>query len=235
MSVNYFDYKISAFFNHYCRKSELFDRTIAFISDNHFLKGGVVVLFLWFIWFAADEDRDNYAKRIKIISALCGAFLSMIIGRVLPHTMPFRIRPILNTSNHFVEAYGLNKATFDNLSSFPSDHCVLFFAIVTGIFFISVRMGILALLYVLLFIVFPRLYLGLHYFSDVLCGAVIGALFVIITNMIFFKTRVSAKILNYANTNASVFYVMFFFISLEIAEMFTSLRSIASFIVHPFA
>jgi hypothetical protein len=56
-------------------------------------------------------------------------------------------------------------------SSFPSDHACLFFALATGLCLISPVIGGLALLHASLIVSLPRIYLGLHYPTDVLAGA----------------------------------------------------------------
>jgi undecaprenyl-diphosphatase len=231
MGINSFDYYVSASLNHYCGKHELFDRSVVFISDNHFIKGGILAIVIWYAWFAAWENKN--LRRQRIISALTGSMISIVIGRLLPHILAYRARPILDPRNNFVSALGFNKNAFDNLSSFPSDHSILFFSIATGFFFISKRLGIAAFLYVLLFIALPRLYLGLHYFTDILFGAVIGIVIVSVANLNFFRTTVSARILSYEAAYPAVFYAMFFFLTFEIAEMFISIRNILSFTLHP--
>lgn len=229
--VNTFDFRISAYLNQLCHRHELFDRAIVFLSDNHLLKGGVLVIIIWYIWFSA--AGDSYLKRTRIISALVGSFISIFVARILPHVLTYRARPILNPENHFVDAYGLNRGTFDNLSSFPSDHCTLFFALATGICYSSRRWGVISFLYVLAFIAFPRVYLGLHYLTDILCGAAIGIPIVVILETNTLRNNLSARILNLATSAPGIFYSLFFFITFEIGEMFTSVRSIASFILHP--
>ncbi len=233
MPINSFDYQISTSLNHLCRKYEIFDRMIVMLSDNHLLKGGVLMLIIWYLWYQPGKDKRNAQSRVGIISAFLSSFISIFIVRILPKVMEFRARPILNPDNHFIEPYGINRNIFDNQTSMPSDHCSLFFALATGIFFISRRWGIVAIAYVLLFISFPRLYLGLHYATDILAGAGIGILFAVIANSKVFRSMVSEKIHQLSISHTAVFYMVFFFISYEIVEMFTSLRHIATFMLHP--
>jgi len=64
---------------------------------------------------------------------------------------------------------------FDGESSLPSDHAAMFTAFSVGLFFVSRRAGVFALLYTATVILLPRLYLGLHYLTDLLAGALLGA------------------------------------------------------------
>ena len=61
-------------------------------------------------------------------------------------------------------------------SAFPSDHAVMYSALAVGLCFVSLRLGLFATVYVVCAICFPRAYLGYHYPTDLLVGAVIGAL-----------------------------------------------------------
>src|SRR5690606_12051881 len=56
----------------------------------------------------------------------------------------------------------------------PSDHAVLFFALAMCIFFTHRKLGVLLLLHALLIVGLPRVYIGVHFPSDVAVGAVVG-------------------------------------------------------------
>jgi undecaprenyl-diphosphatase len=59
-------------------------------------------------------------------------------------------------------------------SAFPSDHATLYFCLAAGLWFCSSRMGWFAGIYVALVICLPRVYLGLHWPTDILGGALLG-------------------------------------------------------------
>jgi hypothetical protein len=65
-----------------------------------------------------------------------------------------------------------NLADFELWSSFPSDQATYFFAFATGFWFFSVRLAFV-MAYSAVIIV-SRVYLGTHFPSDVLTGAVLG-------------------------------------------------------------
>ena len=72
-------------------------------------------------------------------------------------------------------------------SSFPSAHTVTAFASAMSIFCFNKLYGSLALVLSTV-IGFSRIYLGVHFVSDVVCGAVLGiVLGFILTRMLFFK------------------------------------------------
>jgi membrane-associated phospholipid phosphatase len=55
----------------------------------------------------------------------------------------------------------------------PSGHAVVFFAFGLGLFSISRTLGILGVAHAVLVDALPRMYLGLHYPTDVLAGALV--------------------------------------------------------------
>jgi len=237
MPVNSFDYQVVHFFNQFCRRSELFDRGIVVLVNNTLLKGGVLMILIWFEWYRPSKDnftKSQRSKRQHIISTLCGCFISMFSVRALTKILPFRARPILNPENHLIPAFGLSDNFVDNTNSFPSDHASLFIGLATGMFFVSRRAGIFSLLYVVVVVLFPRIYLGWHYPTDILGGAFLGAFFVSIANMDFFTTSTSEKVLNFADTHPEIFYPVFFLLTYQIATLFEGIRTVGSFILHPY-
>jgi undecaprenyl-diphosphatase len=113
-------------------------------------------------------------------------------------------------------------------SSFPSDHAVLFFALSTGLLFISRKVGTFALAYTGLFIAFPRIYLGLHYPTDIIAGAIIGVTIAILGNIYLIKSTRLKSIVRWADTEPDLFYPVFFLFTYQIADMFGSSRAIIS-------
>jgi undecaprenyl-diphosphatase len=62
-------------------------------------------------------------------------------------------------------------------SAFPSDHATLFFSLAAGLLLVSRPVGWFAIAWVTLFICLPLLYLGAHWSTDILAGAVLGVSF----------------------------------------------------------
>jgi undecaprenyl-diphosphatase len=152
----------------------------------------------------------------------------MTLARALVLTLPYRLRPLHEEGLNFLLPYGMSPTTLEGLSSFPSDHAVLFFALSTGLLFISRKVGTFALSYTALFIIFPRIYLGLHYPTDIIAGAIIGMTIALLGNIYLIKSKRLQSIANWSYSKPNLFYPVFFLFTYQIADMFESSRAIIS-------
>lgn len=221
--MNPFDTTIIDFINQFSQFSWTIDSTIKFISGNHLIKGGVLLFIFWWAWFKVNINQSYI--QVHLVSTLFGAFIAMILARTLALLLPFRFRPIHEEDLNFITPYGMNITTLEGWSSFPSDHAILFYALATGMFYISKKLGIFALVYTTLFIGFPRAYLGLHYPTDIIGGAIIGITITLLFNSNYFMEKISHPTHNYSNTKPEIFYPILFIITYQIADMFDNSRA----------
>lgn len=139
--------------------------------------------------------------------------------------LPFRPKPLLEESLDFLLPLGMPPTELGGLSSFPSDHAVLFVALSTGLFFVSRRVGAFALSFTILFIAFPRLYLGFHYPSDIIAGAIIGMTVALFGNILLVKSTNIRSIANWSYSKPALFYPLFFLLTYQVADLFNSSRN----------
>ncbi|MEO5658225.1 MAG: phosphatase PAP2 family protein [Polaromonas sp.] len=222
--MNYFDAAILYFFNQGARKSWIFDQVVAFLSVNNLLKGGILVALVWWAWFRNDDRRSN--DREHIIATLLSSIVALALARVLVLTLPFRLRPLYEEGLGLVRPYGVAEGALDGLSSFPSDHAVLFFTLATGLFFVSRRVGLFACFYVAVCIALPRIYLGLHYPTDILAGAMLGMTINWIANRYLPQTKLVQSVANFSYSRPGFFYPLFFLLTYQIADLFESSREV---------
>jgi undecaprenyl-diphosphatase len=171
-TMNGLDHGILAFLNQWAHRSWAFDQLVFLIAGNYFLKTGLIMALLYWVWFQEDERSDD--RRATVVFGLTASTAAVLFARVLSLTLPFRERPLRNPQLHFVLPYSVDPQAILGWTSFPSDNAALFFGVATCIVLVSRRLGILAYAHVLLVVAVSRVYLGFHYPTDILAGAVIG-------------------------------------------------------------
>jgi undecaprenyl-diphosphatase len=119
---------------------------------------------------------------------------------------------------------GVNPETLNTFSSFPSDHAMLFFALAVPLWNRSRWLGAAAMIWAALVICLPRVYLGYHYPSDVLAGAVLGVLFMVVLSALVARTSLPKRILQFADFHPAAFYPLAFILSFELATLFAGTR-----------
>ena len=139
---------------------------IFFAEYTAYVWAGVLVFV--FIWPSRERVKDRMMIVLGVIAAVI-ARLVVKAGIVLaiPRPRPFvsmpSVHPLLET------------LSWENLQSFPSGHAVFFFALATVIYCFNKKVGGRAL-GVAALIGISRVYVGVHWPSDVLGGAILGAL-----------------------------------------------------------
>ena len=125
----------------------------------------------------------------SLISIVCVSFMNSIVLKDLFG----RLRPYLIDSAYWerVATDGWHYSMpFENLKeksfSFPSGHTATSFGAAFGIFYIDKKKGIVPLILAAL-IGFSRIYIHVHYPSDVIGGVITGILFSLIACLIVFK------------------------------------------------
>jgi undecaprenyl-diphosphatase len=226
--MNIFDSTIVHGFNHYSRFSWTFDSTVSYLVNCDLLKGGVLVILFWWGWFKVNANLAHI--RIHLISTLIGSLAAIILARLLSLLLPFRYRPLHENGLDFLLPYGMRPTALEGWSSFPSDHAVLFFALSAGLFYVSKRVGAFALIYTIVVIMLPRIYLGLHYPTDVIAGAIIGIMITLLFNSKLFTENISFRAYNFSIKKPEIFYPIIIFITSQIAVLFGDIRSLIEFI-----
>jgi undecaprenyl-diphosphatase len=223
--MNRLDVFITSFLNRFAHRSFTFDEFVVFLSVTNLLKGGVILGLVWWVWFEKEDVRN---KREALLAGLMASIPALIIAKVLT-VVTFRYRPVNEARLVFHPVYGADAADWQQLSSFPSDHAVLFFALATAIFFVSRRAGY-----------FPRLCFrvhlptqtlpGEHYLTDVLAGAAIGIFPAWLANLPRIRKPLTSWALRWMDSSPSQFYSLAFIATYQIAELFDPLLKILHYL-----
>jgi len=214
--------------NSLARHSQMLDKLMALFAGHTLLKGGVIFAFFWAAWF--DNKGNQRERQAILLSGFLGATISLAVARAIAILAPYRERPIAALA-HFQIPYSTSSEDIIHWSSFPSDHAALYVGVSVAILLAAKRLGIIALVYTLVFICLPRMYVGLHYPSDILVGALIGAGAVLLTANAS-SIKVVQPILRYQSQNPSLFYMVSFFTTAQLVDMFTVFRKLVIIVLH---
>lgn len=196
------------------------DRFASHVETNLLFKGGLFVSMYWYFWFR--EDRDRQERRSTILTIFVGTLAGLFITRMVAALLPFRVRPMYDLS---LQYHPLSFQTLSPLldwSSFPSDHAAFLSALGFGLVRLSRRLTIPIVLYLALWVCLPRMYLGIHYASDIVAGAGIGvAVLWAALKSERIRSIVTRPLLAFMEANPQVFYAAAFLVSFEMAAMFS--------------
>jgi undecaprenyl-diphosphatase len=199
------------------------------VPDDVLLKGDVAMAVVWWAWFRRDEPvRD---RRTTLIGAIMATAVAVILGRALGHLLPFRVRPCFDPGLGIHLPAGGHDG-FRRWSSMPSDHAMVWGAIAAGVSAISTGAGILLWFVGIVLVCLPRVYVGLHFPTDILVGLAIGAAVGWAFTRYRLREALASRLLRWEKTHAGAFYACAFLVTAHLAGMFLSLRVLASRVLH---
>lgn len=143
-------------------RSSIMDKTMPLITS---LGNGLTIWMIIGIILAIKKEYRRYGIMIIFSLVLCFIIGNLSLKPLVARARPFDAKPLLDKL--------LISPPTD--FSFPSGHTMCSFASGVIIFYMNKKIGIFALI-LSSSIGFSRLYLYVHYPSDVFCGMVIGIL-----------------------------------------------------------
>jgi undecaprenyl-diphosphatase len=226
-TATHIDWIILAWLNSLAGRSTAFDRTITFLSHGEPVDGAIVMSLFWWYWFRQTGASTVQRTREYLVGTMFAAAGSLFAARILALTLPFRLRPRFEPELHLNWPVAPSSVLVIDWSSFPSDHAVMFSALAVGLWFISWRAGLAALLFAGLVVSFPRVYFGVHYPTDIVVGAAIGGLAAYCVNASAVCRKLAGGVLLWERRAPQAFYVGLFIVTFEFATMFMSVRQVA--------
>ncbi len=230
--LNSFDRWLIVFLNGYVHRSPAFDHFIVYLQQNSLLTGGLMMALLWWAWaLPAEEDRRLKDREILIF----GLIASVLVGfacRAIAAVVPFRERPIHNPQLHLQLPYGLDPRTLLSWSSFPSDHAAVYFALAAAIWMVSRRLGVIAVIDATVINCLPRLYIGVHYPTDIIVGALIGVLTTYVLTLPRIRQTLMKPAWPWLLSHPGPFYAMLFLCTAEAGTGFSMLHDMLSGVLY---
>ena len=229
--MNSLDTSIQIFLTHAAVRSELFNHAIRTIAEFYLFRGVLPLAILYAIWFNPGV-REQW-RREMVVATIFSGLLALFFGRILAHYLPFRVRPVYDPGSHLtLPLAGTSEAVLRTWSSFPSDHAMLWASIAMGIFLACRWAGLVAFLHFAIFICLPRVYLGLHYPTDVLAGALLGIVVTYVTTREKVRVRFAPTLVRLMDEFPAVSYAFAFVLFFELATMFDEPRQLAQSILN---
>jgi membrane-associated phospholipid phosphatase len=223
---------VIAWLGRFTTSSAHFNQFMHYISGSNLVKGYPMMAAIWFFW-CRDADPKLNTRRV-VIATIFGCFLAVFLARLINNIGPFQPRPIANNALPLYHYVGVPEPASQALyiwNSFPSDHAAMYFSLAAGMFLISRRFGAAAYLYVLLFIALPRMYLGLHYTTDIIAGALLGIGCTLLFNSKSVVRLYERPYQNLLDRYPAAFQTALFLISIELSMTFEDIRKLVEGIV----
>lgn len=222
-----FDTHITLFLNSFAGRFWSVDRVVKFLQSNDLAQGLFAMAVFYYVWFqprGSDNSAETTQRRQRLLVTLFMCVPAVLAARVVAWSLPYRMRPIYSPDLHLRRAYSFDPGILLSWSSFPSDHAVFYFAFATGIFLVSRKTGLLLYLHAAFIICLPRIYLGAHYPSDVLAGAMLGCGFACLTKWTALRSLATRQAFRLHERSLGLFHAALFYFAYETAHMYEDLR-----------
>jgi undecaprenyl-diphosphatase len=207
------------------------DRMVSHQESNNLLKSGLFVATYLYFWFRKDSKQEE--RRRSTLIVIAATLLGLVVTRALATALPFRVRPLYDTD---LQHYPLSipiPTNFVGWSSFPSDHAAYFAALGLGLICLSRRLTIPVTIYVAGWICLPRMYLGIHYASDIVVGAAIGVATVwAALRARWIRFHVADPVLALAHAKPQLFYPVAYLVLFEMSLLFADIREPIRSLLH---
>lgn len=216
------DYPLVRALNVFAGKVPRLDEALAWLTTDYLFSGVLLMALVWHCWFAADGAEPRSAVLVGTV----GAFAAGLAGRALQLALPTHLRPMHDAALAMRLPAGVDPAGLNHWSSFPSDHAAVQFGLAWVVWQARPGLGRAALIWAVLLNT-ARIYLGAHFPTDVIGGAALGLLAVLLAQAA--AAAAAARPLARLERSApGAFYAVAFFLSYQIATLFDEARTMAA-------
>lgn len=198
------------------------DHLVDFVCSSRILKGGLPMACYCYYWF--DRNPNQTASRRILIRGVLATVLAVALTRGFAHLLPVRLRPFADPSSGFIPFLPTNPVDYEDWSSFPSDTAAFEFALCWSLLGVSRACSVTLTLYTFVTACLTRIYIGVHYPSDIVAGALIGILCASLMQRVPIKSARLRPIIG-GDGNHPLFYAIAFLVAAELAQIFDNLRS----------
>ncbi|MGE7543535.1 phosphatase PAP2 family protein [Sporosarcina newyorkensis] len=175
------DFKIFEAINQFAGHNNILDQSVVF-----FTKYGPLLFGLFFVWLWFTKHGNRAENRKIVLFAFTIAVVTIGIDKIIEMSF-FRARPFVN---HDVTML-VDK--LDSDPSFPSNHTAGSFALALALFWKRRKMGAVLLVFAGL-MALSRIFVGVHYPTDVLTGVFIA---LVVAFLIIWQRRLIEPLFNW--------------------------------------
>jgi undecaprenyl-diphosphatase len=223
-----FDLPILTFLTGFAGRSRLLDHVINAISRLDLFKGIALMCLFWYVWAEAPANEPPYLReqrQKRLVTVLIGTILIGTLSRGLQLALSVHQRPLLSNLGLPFPLTEFDAPTLNAWNSFPSDHAMFFFALGAGLWTVNRTAGTIAFVWTIVVVDFPRVYLGIHYPSDVIFGALFG----LIGMKLFLAMpleRFEGQLSGWRNAHQGLFMAGLFFATDMVGSLLADLREL---------
>jgi undecaprenyl-diphosphatase len=227
------DYTVTTFANNFAGRNALLDGLMWQFCDTYLLSTVPLTALLVFLWNKNASDL----QRVRLLAGAVAIGLSGLVSRVLQIILPMigsgRTRPLYdpNLIGQLHWPIGLPSYILEGHSSWPSDSAAWLFGLALLIWLHGgKRLGTPALCLAASSSL-TRIPLGIHFLSDILCGAALGVSMVLASQRLTIPCVVF-RILKLQRNWPVAFYAAMFVAAYSLATFGADLRELASLLAH---
>jgi undecaprenyl-diphosphatase len=221
-TVQNFDRAIVGLLNSFVGHWHEFDLFIAWLDAN--FVGGTVFL-AGIFWFWCYRDNRQVDRQRVIINMVPAVFIALVINRTIAVWLPFRARPMHDPALAIRVVQDAPRLNLESWSSFPSDTASYFFVMVAAFWLMSRKAGVFYGIYAVTLVLLLRIYLGIHYPSDIVAGAAIGIITMVLTDRLL-DGSLTRRLRPYIATYPHWFAALGFLVAYELAVMLADIRDL---------
>jgi len=182
---------------------------------------------VFYLYWRIDDVRTTW-RRTRLLEIFFAFFLAMLVTLAW---RPWIAWPAPNLVPRFQILYPRYFWNEGNLNCFPSHSTLIYLIVAVGIWPFKRWLSALLILWVLLGISLPRVYVGGHYPVDVLASILLTAIVILLTRLICAKRQVSTLFERFLAKKMLIEGVLFLWL-FELADGFRSSYSIATYVAH---
>ncbi len=234
-------------------RSQWLDTLIALPMTNQLVKAGVIGACFFAAWFGGSDEATILRKRRILCVTLLACLCVIATTKTLSKTV-FLPRPFIQSQKAFhlaseqlVESHRLayrvpldeqSQTDFqklrdgdilpNDLGSFPSDHAGFYVTLAAGIWLAARRIGLLALAWTFLAILGSRVITGQHSPLDIVAGAGIGVVILLLCQVVIGKgfRRLLEPLVHWTLRHPALSSALLFIALFEAANTLQNLREL---------